>query len=211
MSGSDPLRELLQLCRRADDKGFVSGSGGNISVRDRDMILITPTGRSLGLLEEKDIVRLRASGEVIGPGRPSQEWRMHLRCYLREDVACVVHAHSSHATALSCMATDPACAMPAYTPGYAVRVGKLPVLPYLRPGSESLAKSVGDVIAGNDSAPGRNAVLLANHGLLAVGASPEEAMNTAEEMEENARLFFLLNGRGRALDGDQQADLAEGY
>jgi ribulose-5-phosphate 4-epimerase/fuculose-1-phosphate aldolase len=211
MNGSDSIRGLLQLCLRIYDKDFVSGSGGNVSVRDGDTIVITPTGRNLGLLEERDIVRLRLSGEVIGPGKPSQEWRMHVLCYARDDVACVVHAHSSYATALSCLATDPACAMPTYTPGYAVRVGKLPVLPYLRPGSEALAGSVGGVIAGNGSGPGRNSVLLANHGLLAVGANLEQAMNIAEEIEENARLFFILNGKGRALGDEQQADLAGKY
>jgi ribulose-5-phosphate 4-epimerase/fuculose-1-phosphate aldolase len=222
MNTSERVRELLEFCRRAYDKGFVSGSGGNISVKDGGDMLITPTGRNLGALAQKDIVRVRPAQKgtgagrderavVIGSGVPSQEWRMHLRCYERPDVVCVVHVHSSHASAVSCLDTDPDCAMPVYTPGYSVRVGKLPVVPYFRPGSVELAVAVGDRIVGSAAAPGRDSVLMANHGLLSVGASMEQAMNIAEEIEENARLFLLLGDKGRPLSGAQQAELAGMY
>jgi ribulose-5-phosphate 4-epimerase/fuculose-1-phosphate aldolase len=213
MNSCKRLRELLELCRRVYARGFVSGSGGNISLKDGGDMLITPTGRNLGALAEEDIVRVARNGAgkdrrsvVVGSGVPSQEWPVHCRCQERPDVVCVLHVHSSHATAVSCLDIDPACAMPVYTPGYAVHVGKLPVVPYFRPGSAELASAVGDLIVGN--APGRNCVLLANHGLLSVGASVEQAMNIAEEIEENARLFLLLGNRGRPLSGRQQAELA---
>jgi ribulose-5-phosphate 4-epimerase/fuculose-1-phosphate aldolase len=219
---SERILELIELCRRAYDKGFVSGSGGNISLKDGGDMLITPTGRNLGVLAERDIVRMRLSRKrnvtgrdkgaaVIGSGVPSQEWRMHLRCYERADVVCVVHVHSPHASAVSCLDIDPDCGMPVYTPGYSVRVGRLPVVPYFRPGSAELASAVGDLIAGGATAPGRNSVLLANHGLLCVGAGIEQAMNIAEEIEENARLFLLLGDRGRPLSETQQAELAGKY
>ncbi|MDR2076580.1 MAG: class II aldolase/adducin family protein [Desulfovibrio sp.] len=220
MNTSGLMRELLELCRRVYDKGFVSGSGGNISAKDGGDMLITPTGRNLGALAEGDIVRVRLTRNgpgknresvVVGSGIPSQEWRMHCRCHERPDVACVLHVHSSYASAVSCLEIDSACGMPVYTPGYSVRVGRLPVVPYFRPGSAELASAVGDHIVGTAAAPGRNSVLLANHGILSVGASMEQAMNIAEEIEENARLFLLLGGRGRPLSETQQAELAGTY
>lgn len=208
---NDKILLLLKFCRQVYDKSFVSGSGGNISVRDGDDILITPTGRNLGMLEERDIIRMRPDGAVTGDGIPSQEWRMHCLCYTRPDVMSVVHVHSVYASAVSCMNLDPACAMPVYTPGYSVRVGTLPVVPYYRPGSEELAAAVAPIIVGTSSSPGRNSVLLANHGLLTVGPNLEKALNLAEEVEENAQIFLLLGKAGRPLNEVQQAELVGKY
>ncbi len=223
MHNPEHIRILLQLCRRLYDKGLVGGSGGNVSLRSGDGILITPTGRNLGLLEEEDIVRLRLDGETVMPNmgpfdadigqkayletapRPSQERLMHCRCYRREDVGCVVHVHSVYAVALACLPLDPLCAMPVYTPGYAVQVGRLPVAPYFRPGSQELAEYAGRII------DERNSVLLANHGVLTVGANAEQALNIAEEIEENAHIFCILNGKGTGLTEAQQAELLGRY
>ncbi|MDR2669931.1 MAG: class II aldolase/adducin family protein [Desulfovibrio sp.] len=204
MNDSEQRQTLLQLCGQVCAKGLVCGSGGNISVRCDGDILITPTGRNLGALSEDDVVRMRPDGSVYGGGVPSRERRMHCRCYVRADVACAVHVHSTYATALSCLPLDPLCAVPVYTPGYAISVGKLPVLPYLRPGSKELADMAGEVLAG------RNSVLLAKHGVLTVGNNTEHALNIAEEIEENARIFFILAGRGAGLTEEQQAELQRG-
>ena len=87
--------------------------------------------------------------------------------------------------------------MPAYTPGYAMRVGRIPVVPYYRPGSRELAEAVSDVICSRDS------LLLANHGMVAAGKSPEAVLAVAEEIEENAHLTILLGDRGIPLDEEQ--------
>ncbi|MDR1685605.1 MAG: class II aldolase/adducin family protein [Desulfovibrio sp.] len=205
MNDSEQRQTLLRLCREVCAKGLVCGSGGNISIRCGGDILITPTGRNLGALSENDAVRMRPDGSVYGAGIPSRERHMHCRCYARTDVACVVHVHSTYATALACLPLDPLCAMPVYTPGCAISVGKLPVLPYLRPGSEELAAAAGEVIAG------RNSVLLARHGVLTVGSNAEQALNIAEEIEENARIFFILAGRGAGLTEEEQAELTRAY
>ncbi|MDR2604716.1 MAG: class II aldolase/adducin family protein [Desulfovibrio sp.] len=205
MNDFEQRQKLLQLCGQVCAKGLVCGSGGNISIRCGGDILITPTGRNLGALSENDMVRMRPDGSVYGGCVPSRELHMHCRCYARADVACVVHVHSAYATALACLPLDPLCAVPVYTPGYAMSVGKLPVLPYLRPGSEDLADMAGKVIAG------RNSVLLAKHGVLTVGNNTEQALNIAEEIEENARIFFILAGRGSGLTEEEQAELPRGY
>ena len=97
------------------------------------------------------------------------------------------------------------CIVPAYTPGYGIRVGKLPVIPYFCPGSEKLAREVSSYIAG------RNSVLMRNHGLVAVGKTLDEALNLAEEIEENAKIHFILNGNGCYLSDAQIDELHENY
>lgn len=194
---------FLDLCHDLQRRGFVSGSGGNVSFRFGDRLLITPSGRNLGAIRERDLIFLSRDGSWEGEGRPSKEWRMHLGCYCRDDVSVVIHVHSPYAVALSCLdLPDADCAMAVYTPGYAIQVGSLPLLPYMVPGSEELADRVASVIGG------RNSVLLANHGMLAVGSSPERALNVVEEIEENARLHFILDGRGRSLGGEERKALS---
>jgi 3-dehydro-4-phosphotetronate decarboxylase len=171
-----------------------------------DRIVITPTGGCLGTLREEDLAAIDFSGSLIGAAKPSKEWRMHLSCYRRADVNAVFHVHSIYSVAISCLKQiDLACAMPIYTPGYAVRVGRLPAVPYLPAGSAELAEKVGDVIATRDS------VLLANHGVLAVGSSFAQAFNCLDEIESNARLHAILAGRGTVLDDEQVALLRSLY
>lgn len=206
MSDPDSVDAFVDLCHRAYDKDLVSGVGGNMSLRRGDRVLITPTGCCLGSVRADELVAMRLDGTVVDGGRPSKEWRMHLRCYARAGVGAVVHLHSVHAVAVACLPdADPACAMPVYTPGYAVRVGRLPVVPYMRPGSPELADGIASLIATRDT------VLLANHGVLALGAGAEQAFGLVEEIEENARLHFILAGRGRPLSDRQIQDLVGRY
>ena len=132
MNHTGSIQLFLDTCHLIHAKGLVSGSGGNISLRCDDGILITPSGRSLESLKEEDLVLLQMDGSYTCPngGIPSKEWRMHLACYhARPDVSALVHVHSSNAVAVSCMKdADSSCAIPVYTPGYSMRVGELPLL-----------------------------------------------------------------------------------
>lgn len=206
MQRSDGIADLVAICHRVYARGMVGGSGGNVSIRSGDRILITPTGIRLGDVEEGDVVALSAEGAAEGTGQPSKEWRMHLACYRRADVNAVIHVHSAYSVAAATLADlDLDCALPVYTPGYAVRVGRLPAVPYLRPGSAELAETVAEVIARRDS------VLLANHGVLAAAGTLTAALNLIEEIEENAHLHFTLGGWGRPLTEAQQRDLVGKY
>lgn len=205
MDNAKAVALFLDMCHRIYTLGFVSGPGGNISTRCGETILITPSGYNLGSIQAHEIVYLNVDGSYTSKAdvKPSKEWRMHLECYQRKDVNAVVHVHSVYAVAVSCVKNvDPVCALPIYTPGYGVRVGKLPVLPFLMPGSEALARQVAPVIQA------RNSVLMANHGSLAVGATLEQAFNLVDEIEENAKLHFILGGAGTALPEEAQALLA---
>lgn len=202
MQIDNAVRLLLKVCHLIHAKGLVSGSGGNLNVRCGDKILITPSGRSLQMLKEDDLIHLSMDGSFWGKngGVPSKEWRMHLACYQRGDVGAVAHVHSVYAVAAACLErTDAGCALPVYTPGYAARVGKLPKIPYYKSGSPELCDAVSAVIQE------RNSVLLANHGVLTVGRTMEDALNLVEDIEENAKMYFVLDGGGVALSEEQQA------
>lgn len=186
-------------------RGFSVGTAGNISVRLADGYLMTPTNSSLGRLEAARISRLDRNWQHVGGDRPSKEVFLH-RAFLdaRPDAGAVVHLHSTHATAICCLAepgeTHP---IPPLTPYFVMRVGRtLPVIPYYRPGDAAMEPAV------HAAAKGARAVLLANHGPVVSAATLTDAVHAAEELEEAARLALLLRGASpRALTGQQVDDL----
>ena len=200
----ESIKRFLDVCHMLHDTGKVSGSGGNISIRWEDGILITPTSVSLGDVTEDNLVRVRFDGSFDGDIRPSKEWRMHLICYEnRPDITALVHVHSLYAVALSCL-LRPGDKIPIYFPGYAMRVNDLPMIPYQKPGHPELSRQVGEVIAR------RNSVLLFNHGVVTVGKDLSQALNIMEEIEENAQLHFILNGRGHTLTPEAVEEIVHG-
>lgn len=198
----DTKKTFIEICHLLHAKGLVSGSGGNVSMKVGDRVLITPTGRSLGFITEDDLVWVEKDGTYTN-GIPSKEVMMHLSCYeARPDITAVVHVHSVYSVAISCRKDiDPYDAMPHYTPGYAMRVGKLPVVGYSLPGSAELAEDVKRVLKV------RNSVLLQNHGSVICGKSLEEAFDIMEEIEKNAHLCYVLGDKGVALTPEQETGL----
>lgn len=205
MTTEAAMREQIALHGKSlFDRGFGVGSSGNISVLCDDGILITPTNSCMGRLDPAKISKVDGEGNHIGGDKPSKEAFLHLAFYReRPESRAVVHLHSTHSVAVSCLADiDPADVLPPITAYYLMRVGRLPLLPYFRPGDPALA----DVVA--VAARASQAVLLANHGPVVAGKSLDGAVYSAEELEETAKLFLLLNGqRTRTLTADQIADL----
>ncbi|WP_294924929.1 3-oxo-tetronate 4-phosphate decarboxylase [uncultured Paracoccus sp.] len=200
----DELREeLVRLSRSLYDRGFSVGSAGNISVAVPDGWLMTPTNSCLGFLDADRISRLDRNWNHVGGDKPSKEVFLHRAFYeTRPDTGAVVHLHSTCATALSCLDdVDPQDAIPPLTPYVVMRVGRVPLLPYVMPGDPVS----GDLIRGLE---GRHAaVLLANHGPVVSGRDLRSAVHAAEELEETAKLAILLAGRGVRLlkDSDIKA------
>lgn len=167
------------------------GRTGNISARLDDGFLVTPTGTSLGELDPGGLSRVALDGRHLDGPRPSKEAFLHAAVYrARPSAQAVMHLHSTHAVAVSCHAeADPADALPPLTAYYAMRVGRLPVLPYHAPGDPSLGP-VAEAAAARD-----HAFLLANHGSIAAAADLATAADIAEEIEETARLWLLLRSQ----------------
>ena len=183
---------MTELGASLFDRGYSSGSSGNMSVRLPDgNILATPTNSSLGRLVPERISLVSIDGELLTGDKPSKECTFHREIYkARPGCNAIVHLHSTWATALSCLnGLDPADVLRPFTPYYVMKVSPLPLIPYFKPGSQKLF----DAIArqARESA----AMLLANHGAITTGKTLEQAVNAAEELEETAKLFFILQGK----------------
>ncbi|WP_366556664.1 3-oxo-tetronate 4-phosphate decarboxylase [Aquibaculum sediminis] len=209
MSEENRLRERIALHGKSlFDRGYGCGSSGNISVRLEDGILVTPTNSSMGRLDPARISRLDWQGNLLAGDKPSKEAFLHLAMYQeRPDERAVVHLHATHSVAVSCLAEiNPENVLPPITAYYVMRVGKLPLLPYYRPGDMALAEAV------RSMAREHRAMLLANHGPVVAGKELDAAVYAAEELEETARLFLLLRGeRTRYLTPEQVGELTEHF
>ena len=199
------LREAI--CRFGQsifERGLTFGSSGNISVRLDDGWLMTPTGATLGTLDPARLAKLDREGRHVSGDKPTKETFLHQGMYKhREDATAVVHLHSTHSVAVSCLADiDPEDCIPPITAYYVMRVGQLPLVPYYRPGDPELGPAV-EKLAGR-----HHAVLLANHGPVVAGTSLENAVFATEELEETAKLWLMLRRENiRPLTPEQVADL----
>jgi len=197
------LRErICAIGRSLFDRGLTAGSSGNLSARIDDGLLLTPTNSSLGALDPARLSKLDRDARLLSGDPPSKEAFLHRAMYLaRPGAGGIVHLHSTHAAAISCLeGLDPADCLPALTPYFVMKIGRLPLVPYHRPGDPRL----GDVIRG--LAARYAAVLLANHGPVVSGASLDDAANAAEELEETAKLFLLLRGQDARVLTREQID-----
>ena len=202
-------RDLLaERGRSLYDRGYAHGSSGNLSTRVAGGILITPTGSSLGRLEPEKISKVDESGRHVSGDPPSKEAFLHLAMYAeRPGAKAIVHLHCTCAVAVSCLVHgNPRDVLPPLTAYYVMRVGKLPLVPYYRPGDRALAEAV------RAEAKAHRAVLLANHGPVVAGKSLDDAIDSAEELEATAKLVLLLDGkRTNPLDATQIAELEAAF
>ncbi len=205
MSEEARLREEICLLGKSlFERGLTFGSSGNLSARVGDGWVMTPTNVSLGRLDPARLAKLDDQGRHVSGDKPTKETFLHLGMYRRRETArAVVHLHSTYSVAVSCLAdVDPADAIPPITAYYVMRVGRLPLVPYYRPGDAALGPAV-EALADK-----HHAVLLANHGPVVAGTSLEAAVYAIEELEETAKLFLLLHGRRiRPLTAEQAAEL----
>ena len=190
------------------DRGYAHGSSGNLSARIDDGILITPTGSSLGRLDPKRLSRVDAHGKHVDGDPPSKEAFLHLAMYAeRPSARAIVHLHCTCAVAISCLVHEnPRDVLPPITAYYVMRVGKLPLIPYFRPGDRALAEAV------RAEAKHHRAVLLANHGPVVSGKSLDEAVDAAEELEATAKVVLAIGDRAtRPLDAAQIGELERAF
>ena len=176
-------REIVEACRRMERLGINQGTSGNLSARWRSGLLVTPSGLDYDIMTPEDIVYMAMDGSYDGTLAPSSEWRFH-RDILRSraDVNAVVHAHPAYCTALSIARRNiPAVHyMIAAAGGPTVRCA-----PYATFGTEALSKNAVEALEG------RLCCLLANHGMIACGATLEKALWLANELETLARQYVI--------------------
>ena len=205
MSENSERDSICRLAKSLFDRGLTIGSSGNISVRLADGWLMTPTGSSMGNLDPNEISKLDVNGKLISGKSPTKESFLHIAMYdERPDSGAVVHLHSTHSVAVSCLAgIDKKNVLPPITAYYVMKIGKLPLVPYFPPGDINLAKAV------KEMASNHHAVLLANHGPVVAGKTLEDAVYAIEELEETARLFLLLRNMKTQYLNEKQVKILE--
>lgn len=211
MSAETRLREsICEFARSIYQRSLTGGASGNISARTADGgLLVTPTGSSFGRLDPARLSRFDATGQFVDGDRPTKEMPLHSAFYeTRGDKAgAVVHLHSTHSVALSILPdSDPDNLLPPLTAYSLMRLGKVKLLPYFRPGDPAMGEAVRS-LAGK-----RSAVVLANHGPVVAGRDLEAAVYAIEELEETAKLALLTRGAGPvALTTAQIRDLVQHF
>lgn len=208
MNEAAAREEITKLAKSMFDRGLTFGSSGNISVRLDDGWLMTPTGVTMGGIDPARISKLDSAGNHVDGDKPTKESFLHLAMYdERPESGAIVHLHSTHSVAVSCLADiDHANVLPPITAYYVMRIGTLPLVPYFPPGDVNLAQAV------REMASDHHAVLLANHGPVVAGKSLQDAVSATEELEETAKLFLMLRGaKTKFLDDVQVAELRERF
>jgi len=174
---------LVDTVTRLDAAGYNHGTSGNVSCRSGAGLLISPTGANAATLTADRIVRLAPDGSVVGDGVPSSEWHMHraiLNAYPAVDA--VIHTHADCCVALSCLQRP----LPAFHYMIAAFGGAdVRCAPYATFGTAALADNAVEALRD------RRACLLSNHGMIAVGASLEAALNLTIKLETLARQYLL--------------------
>jgi L-fuculose-phosphate aldolase len=196
-SREDIARQIVDVCHRLYERHLVTATDGNVSARLADgRFLVTPSGVAKGRVGEKDLVEVGLDGTPLEPGlRATSELGMHLFIYRkRPDVSAVVHAHPPYASGFAAARKQLDARV---FPELVIGLGEVPLAPYGTPSTEEVASSIAPYI---ETA---RAVLLANHGVVTMGASLEEAFTAMEKVEQAAHVLLVAEmlGGARPLSG----------
>jgi ribulose-5-phosphate 4-epimerase/fuculose-1-phosphate aldolase len=229
MTETQAREDICRVGKSLFDRGYVHATAGNISVKlDVEQgggYLITPTDACLGFLDSARLARLDDAGQQISGDRASKTIALHRQIYAATEgsptaARCIIHTHSTHCVALTLSASlEPQELLPAttellppLTPYFVMKVGRVPVISYHRPGDPQAAQAVADVIAKYQTTgtPIR-AVMLDRLGPNVWHSSPAAAMATLEELEETAKLWHFSSGSASALSDSAIAELRQTF
>ena len=200
----DERSAIVKFGQKLITSHLTTGTGGNISVYNRSegLIAIKPSAVDYFKMRPEDVVVVSPSGETVeGNLMPSIEIRFHLDLLsFREDINSVVHTHQVNATTIACMNWE----LPAvhYLVGFSGN--KVPLAKYALIGTQVLSDNILKAI-------GRyNACLMANHGLVTVGADIESAFNVAEQLELVSKIYIQCKSMGEPkILSDQEMVIVE--
>ncbi len=205
MSDMSLRQELLETALQMNAVGINQGSAGNVSVRQGEGYLITPSGMPYDECAPEDMAHMTLDGEASGPKKPSSEWRFHQDMYrARDDVKAIVHVHSTFATTIACLGQE----VPSFHYMVAVAGGKtIRCAPYHTFGTQELSNVV--VEAMQD----RKACLMANHGMLAIGPTLKKALAMAVEVEKLCEIYWrvLQAGGGNMIDDTEMDHILDKF
>jgi L-fuculose-phosphate aldolase len=202
---ADLRKKVIETCLNMNASGINQGTSGNVSVRTDEGFLITASGIPYAQMKPEHVVEMDLDGGYRGDYLPSSEWRMHLDIFkARREAAAIVHTHSVHATALSCLRRD----IPAFHYMIGVAGGtSIRVSEYAEFGTQALS----DVML--KALDGRSACLLANHGQICFGPNLDKALWLAIEVETLCRQYWtaMLAGRPVILNDEQMTSVLKRF
>lgn len=207
MQDASPRQAVIATALEMNRRGLNQGTSGNVSCRAADGgLLITPSGRPYETLQPADILRIGFDGSVLeGTGKPSSEWRIHADILAaRPEAGAVVHCHAMFSTTLSCLRRP----IPAVHYMVAVAGGDtIRCADYATFGTQELSEAALAALAD------RKACLLANHGMIAIGADLRRALALAVEVETLAAQYWraLQVGEPVILSPDEMARVLERF
>lgn len=198
-------KDLQLYSKKVVDNKLVVGPGGNNSIRDGDIMWISPSGYSLDDINEEQWVPVHiATGKVLNSLKPSSELSMHLEIYQqRSDVNAIVHTHPP--ITIGIISTEEHNFIPPMFPDFVALVGEVPFIDYVVPCSIELAKSVVGVLKNKEY----NALYMKNHGLITLGSNIKQAYYRTEIIEDAARIFWTSKtiGTTRILSKVEQDEI----
>ncbi len=198
-------RRIISTCQAMESRGINQGNAGNVSARFEDAFLITPSGMDYARLQADDIVLVGLDGQSSDRLRPSSEWRMHRDIYARyPNAGAVLHAHSTFATALSCLRLD----IPAFHYMVAVAGGDvIRCSDYALFGTQELSDAM--LAALGD----RRACLLGTHGMICYHDDLERVLRLGVEVEALAKQYHFARQGGEPvlLDAEQMQAVLEKF
>lgn len=198
--------DLIELGKYLFDLRYTRGTAGNLSIRlDSGKVLVSPTNSSLGNLSADRLSLLDAQGNHLKGDKPSKEYPFHLAIYENNpDHNAIIHLHSPYLTAYSCLAgLDPNNAIQPFTPYVVMRVGDVAMIPYDKPGDDAIARNCAKVA-------NYNAILMANHGVIVCGKNAQDACGKFEELEDTAKLYFMLKNHEINYLSDSEIEQLKG-
>jgi L-fuculose-phosphate aldolase len=185
---SKVVQDLKYYADKIVTSGLVVGAGGNLSMRDGDLMYISPSGFDLQEIKDDQWVRVNIkTGEILDDLKPSSEVLMHLECFRkRPDITAVLHAHPSYSVGVSSAGHS----IPSLFPDFPAMIRNVSYLDYVIPTTDVLANAVANVI------PETDVVVMRNHGVLTVGKTMKEAYFFMQIVEESAKVYTISSTVG---------------
>ncbi len=175
--------QLVRYSRLAHERGLTAAFGGNLSIRQGNLIFIKATGAVMDDMTAEQVAVIDMDGRQISAIRPSSESRLHLEVYRkRPDVKAIAHLHPPYSITASALID---VELPIVTPEAEIYLKRIPIVPFKPAGTQELADAVSEALCQSDAA------IMENHGTVTVGRSLREAFYKAELVEESAKLWYL--------------------
>lgn len=225
MTENEAREEICRIGKSLFERGYVHATAGNISVKLNEQagggFLITPTDACLGFLDPSRLAKLDKHGHQLSGDRASKTILLHRKIYdasaeTSTPAKCIIHTHSTHCVAISLQpptqVANKSELLPALTPYFVMKVGRVPMINYHRPGDPAAAELVAQTITryANQGMPVR-AVMLERLGPNVWHETPATAMATLEELEETAKLWHLSQNTPPPLTSAQIDELRKTF